>query len=107
MFVLETQVQIILVTQINTKKLPEKKKLFIGWEWNEKRLNLWGGLGQKQFSKTENKGTTTIIIIKEYTKLVMHSTVVHHQLTNVQPVLEHWLPPKTIPHTAYELSALF
>lgn len=43
MFLLETQVQIILVTQINTKKLPEKKILFIGWEWNEKRLNLGGG----------------------------------------------------------------
>lgn len=46
MFVPETQVQIILVTQINTKKLPEKKILFICWEWNEKRLNL-GGAGIK------------------------------------------------------------
>lgn len=55
MFLLETQVQIILVTQINTKKLPEKKNIiyWLGMEW--KKVELGGGGGWDKNNSARQK----------------------------------------------------
>lgn len=50
------------------------------------------GLRQRQFTRTEKEGKIIRIMIKEYTKQVIHKAIAYHSLSNIQSVPKQHSP---------------